>query len=132
MAHLLPGYDGPCKNIHGHSFKLIVTLRGEVKTEENQPDFGMVMDFKEFKRLINETVINQFDHAFLVKKGCMDVNFQQSGFEKLIEVDYQPTSENIIQDIAERIIQRLDGGIELYALTLYETEKNSVSWFKDD
>jgi len=53
MAHALLGYDGPCKNIHGHSYQLKVTVKGVVKENTSDSDEGMVIDFGVIKKIVN-------------------------------------------------------------------------------
>ncbi|MDE7091463.1 MAG: 6-carboxytetrahydropterin synthase, partial [Bacteroidales bacterium] len=63
MAHALPDYNGPCAHLHGHSYRLEVTLStgaAEIPTE------GMVMDFSQLKRMVEETIIAQVDHALVL------------------------------------------------------------------
>ena len=52
MAHALWNYDGPCRNIHGHSYELLVTISGHPITDENSPKLGMVMDFGDLKKIV--------------------------------------------------------------------------------
>ncbi len=58
-AHYLPKYDGACKNMHGHSYKLEVTLVASELLND------MVFDFKDFKHLIHSKVVDQYDHQLL-------------------------------------------------------------------
>ena len=86
MAHALKGYDGPCKNIHGHSYELSVTISGKPINDENNPKLGMVMDFGELKQIIKREVVDLFDHA-LVLNNSMDTDLLKSlskNFEKVI------------------------------------------------
>ena len=53
-GHALFGYDGLCKNVHGHSYKLTVTLIGKPIIESNNVKFGMIMDFSDLKKIINK------------------------------------------------------------------------------
>ena len=55
MAHALHGYDGLCKNIHGHSYKLFVTVKGEIKNDKGNAKDGMVLDFDVLNVLLNES-----------------------------------------------------------------------------
>ena len=66
MAHVLKGYDGPCKHIHGHSYGLYVTLKGEPITDTNSPKKGMVMDFKDLKAIVKSSNIDVFDHIMVI------------------------------------------------------------------
>ena len=60
MAHALRNYDGLCRNIHGHSYKMDITLAGRPLNDDNSPKNGMVMDFGDLKKLVNEEVISPF------------------------------------------------------------------------
>ena len=66
MAHALYGYDGPCKNIHGHTYKLSVTLKGKVIENPNHPKNGMVIDFTDFKRIVADNIVSVFDHSLVL------------------------------------------------------------------
>ena len=68
MAHALWNYDGACKNIHGHSYKLFVTVRGEPVQDENNVKTGMVMDFGDLKQIVNRTIVKRFDHCMVVSR----------------------------------------------------------------
>ena len=67
-AHFLEGYDGACREIHGHSYRLFVTIKGEPSTDPYDPKQGMVMDFGLLKRIVNEQIVSRFDHAFVVRR----------------------------------------------------------------
>ena len=66
MAHALLGYDGLCRNIHGHSYTLIVTVKGEPITDDDSPKDGMLIDFGDLKRLIKENIVSEYDHALVL------------------------------------------------------------------
>ncbi|MDD3877906.1 MAG: 6-carboxytetrahydropterin synthase [Bacteroidales bacterium] len=134
MAHALLGYDGLCKNIHGHSYILWVTLRGEPDCEEQNPKNGMLMDFSVLSKLIKDNIISKYDHALLLNKntnGELLKSFS-SGFERIILLDYQPTCENIIADMACQIKNVLPINTELFSLKLQETETAFAEWFLND
>ena len=67
-AHALEGYDGLCREIHGHSYRLFVTVKGTPCADESNPKFGMVMDFGELKRIVNEQILSRLDHAFVMRR----------------------------------------------------------------
>lgn len=134
MAHALPGHDGPCRNIHGHSYELTVTISGEPISDITSPKFGMLMDFKDLKKIINDAVIYQFDHALLLRRDAYhDLSdlLQQYG-SKLLLVDYQPTSENMVIDFAYRIKPLLPSEIKLHSLKLRETVTSFAEWFAEE
>ncbi len=134
MAHALLGYDGPCKNIHGHSYNLSVTIIGKPLEDEKSSKFGMLLDFKLLKKIVKDCIINKFDHALILYKNhpkelLTEIN---KNFEKIIIADYQPTSENIIIDFANRIKEKLPENIELFSLKLHETATSFSEWYKED
>lgn len=133
-AHALGGYDGPCREIHGHSYRLFVTIKGEPSTDPTNPKQGMVMDFGVLKKIVHEEIISRFDHA-LVLRSTADkelLKLLTAQFDNLIEVDYQPTCENMLDDFARRIIGRLPEGVTLHSLRLHETASSYAEWFAED
>jgi len=58
-AHFLTKYHGKCENLHGHNYKMIITIEGEMQGD------GMVMDYKIIKKIVNEKVVNKIDHTLL-------------------------------------------------------------------
>jgi 6-pyruvoyltetrahydropterin/6-carboxytetrahydropterin synthase len=133
-AHALWGYDGACRNIHGHSYILYVTLKGKPIQDPDNPKFGMVMDFSILKSIVNEIVTEPFDHALMVRSGTPHHQLIQSSplFGKIMIVDYQPTCENMIIDFAAKISQRLPEGVSLFSLKLHETSTAFAEWYADD
>ena len=109
MAHALMGYDGPCRNIHGHSYELKVTVSGHPVSDENHPKLGMVMDFGELKKIVKKAIIDEFDHALVLNKKMpnMLVDELKENFSTILLLDYQPTSELMVADFAERIKNQL-------------------------
>ena len=130
MAHVLKGYDGPCRNIHGHSYELRVTVKGEPINDPQSSKNGMVMDLHDLKCLVNEQVVNWLDHAFVVS-SAMPADFLavvQRDFEKVVVVDYQPTSENLILDMVSRLQKILPQQVTLHKIMLQETPGSYVEW----
>jgi 6-pyruvoyltetrahydropterin/6-carboxytetrahydropterin synthase len=134
-GHALYGYDGKCKNVHGHSYKLSVTVIGKPIVDNSNVKFGMVIDFTDLKKIVKEEVVDQFDHATVFNKNTPHVelaNELQARDHHVILVDYQPTSENMVVDFANRIKSRLPKGIELHSLKLQETETSFAEWYQSD
>jgi 6-pyruvoyltetrahydropterin/6-carboxytetrahydropterin synthase len=133
MAHALLGYDGPCRNIHGHSYYLYVTVTGNTLDDDQSSLNGMVMDFNELKEVVKNEITNELDHA-LVLYDKTPPNILQSlkDFNNLILLPYQPTCENMLQDFAVRIKKRLPSHIALFSLKLCETVTSSAEWFASD
>jgi len=134
MAHALPGHDGLCKNIHGHSYELLVTLIGEPITEEASPKLGMVIDFKDLKFIIKGLIVDELDHALILRDDSPKelLNEMHKNFDRIVLVGFQPTSENMIIDFAERIKKALPGNVKLHHLKLWETVTSYTEWYADD
>ena len=134
-GHALYGYDGKCKNVHGHSYKLSVTVAGTPSTDASHVKFGMVIDFGDLKTIVKEEVVDQFDHATVFNQNTPHIELAKelkSRDHHVILVDYQPTSENMVIDFAARIKSRLPSNIELHSLKLQETESSFAEWFASD
>ncbi len=134
MAHALYGYDGPCKNIHGHTYVLYVTLKGKVLEDTNHPKNGMVIDFTDFKRIVNEQVISIFDHSLVLNLNSPHAQLKElnANFEKINYVPYQPSCENLIIDFLNRINLKLPSNVIVNSLKLEETPTSFAEWFLED
>ena len=134
-AHALFGYDGKCRNIHGHSYKLHVTISGEPIADKTNAKHGMVMDFGELKAIVNRLIIDRFDHAILLNTNTehkiLGETLHKNG-HNVIFTDYQPTCENMLIDFAQKIKSELPDNVELTALKLYETENSYGEWIAAD
>ncbi|MEY8020508.1 6-pyruvoyl tetrahydropterin synthase family protein [Muriicola sp. SD30] len=134
-GHALYGYDGKCKNVHGHSYKLAVTVIGTPISEEGAVKLGMVIDFGDLKKIVREEVVDPLDHATIFNKNTPHLELArelETRGHKVILADYQPTSENMVIDIAARIKKRLPNHIQLHSLKLRETETAYAEWHMDD
>ncbi len=134
MAHALWNYDGKCRHIHGHSYRLFVTVIGEPNNDPNNVKYGMVMDFGDLKKIVREEIIDTQDHAVILSKEIDTrdwLNVDQM-FDKCEFVDYQPTCENLIADYAERIKKHLPENVKLHSLKLYETHTSYAEWYAED
>ncbi len=118
-AHALSGYEGPCSHIHGHSYRLFVTVEGTPCADPSSPVYGMVMDFRDLKRLVETEIISRLDHALILRRGTSEALASVAG--RVVWVDYQPTCENMIVDFAERLRDKLPHGVTLHGLRLHET-----------
>ena len=104
-AHFLTKYHGKCENLHGHTYKLRVTVEGPVGEE------GMVMDFAELKRVVKENVIERYDH------------------QNLNDFFENPSAELVVMKIWEDLAPKLP--VKLYELTLWETAESFVTYRGD-
>jgi 6-pyruvoyl tetrahydropterin synthase/QueD family protein len=133
-AHALKGYDGPCKNVHGHSYILSVTVIGVPNDDRESAKFGMVMDFSDLKRIIKEHIVAPLDHAFLLNSDVPYQDLEKLGdpFTNIMTVPYQPTSENFLLDFAKRITELLPAGVKLHSMRLRETANSYAEWYAED
>jgi len=134
-GHALYGYDGKCKNVHGHSYRLEVTVIGIPINDNTNVKFGMVIDFGDLKKIVKEEIVNVFDHATVFNKNTPHVELAREleirGHNVLL-VDYQPTSEMMVIDFASKIKKRLPENIKLFSLKLQETATSFAEWHAKD
>ena len=134
-AHALDGYDGLCREIHGHSYRLFVTVKGEPSCDECDPKLGMVMDFGDLKRIVNSEIVERLDHSFVLRDSEQNEELKASlgtKFSKVVLGDYQPTCENMLSDFAARLQRALPANVQLYSLRLHETATSYAEWYNDD
>jgi 6-pyruvoyltetrahydropterin/6-carboxytetrahydropterin synthase len=134
-GHALYGYDGKCKNVHGHSYKLSVTVIGKPITDASNVKYGMVIDFSDLKKIVKEEIVDLFDHATVFNQNTPHIelaNELKTRGHHVILVEYQPTSENMVTDFAQKIIKRLPEGINLHSLKLQETDTSFAEWYASD
>ena len=134
-GHALYGYDGKCKNVHGHSYRLDVTVIGSPITDSSNVKYGMVIDFSDLKKIAKEEIVDVFDHATVFNKNTPHVELARelkSRGHNVLLVDYQPTSEMMVIDFAEKIKSRLQENIKLHSLKLQETATSFAEWHASD
>lgn len=128
-------YDGVCSQIHGHSYRLYVTVRGVPSDDEFDPKCGMVIDFGYLKRLVNEAILADFDHHLLIQDTphaaalCQTLSEQ---FDNIRILPYRPTTENLLSDFAERLLEVLPDDVEIFSLKLHETAGSYGEWYASD
>lgn len=134
MAHALYEYDGLCRNIHGHTYNMEVCLFGEIRNEPGHPKDGMVMDFGLLKKMVKENIVDVFDHSLLVNSLFPKESIEafQKATERLVVVDFQPTTENLVIHFAKILQQELPSNVLLYSMRLYETTNSFAEWFASD
>jgi 6-pyruvoyltetrahydropterin/6-carboxytetrahydropterin synthase len=134
IAHALWNYDGPCANIHGHSYRLFVTVIGEPIADENNPKNGMVIDFGDLKKIINQEIVVPLDHAIILcQEASESLNMSNNQmFKKQIIVEYQPTCENMVIDFAEKLLKKIPARLRLHSIKLHETATSFAEWYAED
>lgn len=134
-AHALYGYDGKCKNIHGHSYKLFVTVIGTPNSDSDSPKFGMVIDFGDIKKIVRSEVVDKFDHSILLNVNSPHKELGEKLIaegHKVIFTDYQPSCENMLIDMVNLIRPRLNPEVALQSVRLHETETSYAEWQAED
>ncbi len=130
MAHALWNYDGKCKNIHGHTFKLEVTVIGEPINDPESPKNGMVIDFGDIKQIIKTNIIDKYDHHLVINANSPHnkLDYESVGFELVTRKNYQPTSENLLVEFVEVIKNNLPSNVKLLSVKLWETKSSYAEW----
>lgn len=129
-AHLLPNYDGKCKNLHGHTYKIELTLEGP----QMENYYGMVMDFNDLKKMIKEIVP---DHKFMywkddeISKEIVET-LNKYGLETMV-FPHATTAENMVKDFAEMFEDYIQNELKLpevhvYEINLWETTNSHATW----
>ena len=134
-GHALYGYDGKCKNVHGHSYKLSVTVFGRPISDNTNVKFCMVIDFTDLKKIVKEEIVEVFDHATVFNKNTPHVELAKELSDRghnVLLVDYQPTSEMMVIDFAKKIKKRLPVNIQLHSLKLQETDSSYAEWYASE
>lgn len=131
-AHALMGYDGKCRHIHGHSYILYVTVKGIPSSDIASPKCGMLLDFTELKKIVNEAIVFKFDHALTIREGAPLIDELKAQYDNIIVLPFQPTCENLVIHFAELLSQKLPKEVKLFSLKLYETATSYVEWFAEE
>ena len=125
-AHRISNYPGSCSEIHGHTYKLEVTVSGEINRET-----FMVMDFKDLKEILQKTVIANFDHALILKNNRENRAVFSSYLWKITRMETEPTPEQkrrLLVWMVSSIPPHLPSGVSLQKLELHETSGNFAIW----
>lgn len=110
-AHFLPGYEGKCANMHGHTYKLEITVsRINVGSKIDASTDGMIVDFAELARMVKDTILDQVDHKVLNEV-----------------FDFRPTSENLASYIYYSLQKKFKfNSLNLEKVALWESEKSCI------
>lgn len=129
MAHALHGHGDKCAHIHGHSYRLEVTVKGALINDPSRPDHGMVMDFTELKAIVKEHILDRFDHALLLNERDRQ-SFPDSValFKRLEYTAFQPTCEHLVLEMARVLCTHLPPTVAIRRLRLYETATSYAEW----
>lgn len=128
MAHAIYGYPGACKNIHGHSYELHVTVSADNQEKGFIAIPGFIIDFKELKQLVISSVIQVFDHKLLLSRDYLSQNPGIHSQENLVIWNAEPTAENLLMYMHDAICDKLPNHVNLAKLKLYETKDSYAEW----
>jgi 6-pyruvoyltetrahydropterin/6-carboxytetrahydropterin synthase len=129
-GHRIPYHKSVCKNLHGHRYAIEVTIKGEVVSDKSNTNFGMVMDFKDAKELIKKTIVDEWDHSFIVYKDDSKVLEFLNSLDKHKTVIFPlvPTAENMALVAMEKLKISFNAEfgklIKPFKVRLYETPNN--------
>lgn len=133
MAHALECYNGLCKNIHGHTYLLRVTVIGSPLDENSHPEDGLVMDFSDLKTIVKEGILDKFDHSLVLKDNSELLNsLNLNANERLITTSFQPSCENLLLHFVSIIQSLLPSQVKLAAVRLNETPTSYAEWLVED
>ena len=126
-GHRIPNHNSQCRNLHGHRYALEITLSGDIIHQEKASEDGMVMDFSDVKNIARKSVVDVWDHAFLVYKDDKTVlDFLNSlPNHKTVVFPRVPTAENMAAE-AFKILKNqykdsYGNHLKLERVRLYET-----------
>lgn len=116
MGHRLPFHQGKCVNLHGHSYKMLVEVEGDL--DEN----GMVIDYYDLKAIINP-IVEELDHAYLVWKGDTELILMLDQLKsKKVVIDTHSTAENMCLYFLDKIkAAELPENVKSVKVRIYET-----------
>lgn len=126
-AHFLAGYDGKCGNLHGHRWRVLLTMQSETLREDQQQK-GMCVDFAELKKDLR-TELDALDHVLIIEQGSLREStmkaLQEEKFQ-VVEMPFRPTAENFARYFYELFTLK---GYPVAKVEVYETPNNSAGYF---
>lgn len=132
MAHALYNYEGPCCNIHGHSYVLHVTVKSSKEIENELIPPGFIIDFKELKEIVQSKIIAVLDHKLVLSYDYMNSLESHTSFRNLFLFGAEPTAENLLLFISRELIASLPAQVSLHSLKLFETNNSYAEWSNDN
>ncbi|MDD2538969.1 MAG: 6-carboxytetrahydropterin synthase [Bacteroidales bacterium] len=129
-AHALTDYDGKCRHIHGHSYRLMVTITGEPSAIPGDPKSGMIMDFNDLKKIVSRYVLDPLDHSLMLRKDAPLCTELAEQYDNIKVFDFQPTCEQLTLHIARILDPVITAPNRLHSVRLYETPTSFAEWVK--
>lgn len=125
-AHFLKGYEGKCSNLHGHRWKVEITVAAEELEEAGQTR-GMIVDFKTLKDDLSN-ICEELDHCLIIEDGSLKSKtleaLKEEGF-RMVVMDFRPTAENMARFFYEEMEER---GYQVILAKVYETPNNCAGY----
>lgn len=129
-AHAIDGYDGMCKNIHGHSYELHVTVSSPATTHF-LPAPGFVIDFKDLKDIVKREIVDFFDHRLILSRAYVNKNPALETLANLEIWDFEPSAENILFYVLHKLQPLMPKDIEIIKMKIFETRNSYAEWERD-
>jgi len=128
-AHAIHGYEGLCKNIHGHSYELHVTVRSQaLQGDQYIQEPGFLVDFKDLKNIVKSHIVDHFDHSLILSKAYLTAHPHLAQLDNIDIWDVEPSAENILLYILAQLKDKMPEGIYIHNLKIYETSTSYAEW----
>ena len=127
MGHRVLNHRSVCKGLHGHRYKAEICVSGDLVSDINVSEEGMVVDFADIKKISKDFIQEKLDHAFMVWEKDEELLsfFKNSDGHKSVIVPFTPTAENvasyIFHEIQDKFQDRYETGLKLHSIKLWET-----------
>ena len=132
MAHSLGFHKGQCSNLHGHSYKMLVTLKSKKLIN------SMVIDFSDLKKIVNELIVDKYDHACVINKNSeymFDlelIELLKEYNKKIVLTDFYPTAEEMARHFYKVLATRFNQDIKVKEVVIYETKSSYAKYGEND
>lgn len=138
-GHRVPNHKSKCRNPHGHRYRVVVSLKGEIVTEKGSSDEGMLVDFSDLKMMMIDLIHDPLDHGFIVWRDdeiLLNTFVHAREAWKIIEFPYVPTAENIAiwcwEQLESSVNRWWRGNLELFDVEVWETPTSAASYNGED
>ncbi len=130
-GHALHRYEGACRNIHGHSYELRVSVTIARQSEDYLPPPGFIVDFKDIKKIVQTGIVDYFDHKLVLSEAYVAAHPDVGSLKNLIIWNFEPSAENILLFIRNTLVAMIPPNVQLQKILLYETRSSFVEWEAD-
>lgn len=127
-AHALYNYPGSCARLHGHSYELHVTVQETKPSDDFIGGQGIIMDFKDLKACVLQGAVKALDHKLILSKAYLAATQGEFSADEIIVFDNEPTAENLLIFLRNKIRSELPESFQLRYLKLWETRDSYAEW----